>query len=79
MGLAGSWVMGGRVVAAVFLVANQLIVRGVAVGISDADGEPPMFPWLPILSWATLALTALCSASSAIRRQSGRRAAAGCS
>lgn len=48
MGLAGSWVVGGLVVAAVFLVANQLIVRGVAVGIWDADGE--MFPFQVLVS-----------------------------
>jgi hypothetical protein len=40
--------MSGLVVAAVFLLANQLIVRGVAVGIWDADGE--MFPFQVLVS-----------------------------
>jgi hypothetical protein len=43
-----SWWMASFAVAAVFLLANQLIVRGLAVGIWDADGE--MFPFQVLVS-----------------------------
>ena len=48
MKVESSWVIGGLVVVSVFLLANQLIVRGVAVGIWDADGE--MFPFQVLVS-----------------------------
>ncbi|MEK6299105.1 MAG: hypothetical protein AABO41_00160 [Acidobacteriota bacterium] len=43
-----SWWIGGLAVAAVFLLANQLIVRGIAVGIWDAEGE--LFPFQVVVA-----------------------------
>ncbi|HYV07755.1 MAG TPA: hypothetical protein VFB82_24395, partial [Blastocatellia bacterium] len=43
-----SWGVAALVVAAVFLLANQLVLRGIAVGIYDADGE--MFPFQVLVS-----------------------------
>jgi hypothetical protein len=43
-----SWGMAALISASVFLFSNQLIVRGLAVGIWDADGE--MFPFQALVS-----------------------------
>lgn len=43
-----SWWMANLAVIVVFLIANQLLVRGLAVGIWDADGE--MFPFQVLVS-----------------------------
>lgn len=43
-----SWWLCGLAVAAVFLLANQLIVRGIAVGIWDAEGE--LFPFQVVVA-----------------------------
>jgi len=43
-----SWWIATFAVGTVFLIANQLVVRGLAVGIWDADGE--MFPFQVLVS-----------------------------
>jgi len=45
---ARSWGMAALITAAFFLFSNQLIARGLAVGIWDADGE--MFPFQVLVS-----------------------------
>ncbi|MFY9611625.1 MAG: hypothetical protein WAU45_23805 [Blastocatellia bacterium] len=43
-----SWWIAGLVVAAVFLLANQIILRGIAVGIWDAEGS--FYPFQVLLA-----------------------------
>ena len=43
-----SWALAGLTVLAVFLLSNQLLVRGLAVGIWDAEGE--LYPFQALVS-----------------------------